>query len=118
MNEDHRGESLERIALEMTSSLSLTEVLESITMGLVDEFDAAFARIWLLRPGDLCDTCIMADVCTNRDRCLHLTASAGMYNRIDGEHRRVPLGVLKIGGIAQTGESLSSNDLMNDERVP
>ena len=118
MNEDHRGESLERIALEMTSSLSLTEVLESITMGLVDDFDAAFARIWLLRPGDLCDTCIMADVCTNRDSCLHLTASAGMYNRIDGEHRRVPVGVLKIGSIAQTGESLSSNDLMGDERVP
>ena len=40
----------EHITLKMTSSLNLQEVLTTITQGLVDGLDAAFARIWLLGP--------------------------------------------------------------------
>jgi len=40
--------NLENIALQMTSSLNLNEVLTTISQGLVDELGAAFARIWLL----------------------------------------------------------------------
>ena len=83
MNEKPEADILERIALEMTSSLGLSEVLSSITQGLVDDFDAAFARIWLLGPGDMCDVCHMADICTNRDRCLHLTASVLSRKYVD-----------------------------------
>ncbi len=118
MNQVPASNPLERIALEMTSSLDLSDVLSSITRGLVDDFDAAFARIWLVRPGDLCEVCHKADLCMNRQSCLHLTASAGMYTSTNGEHRRIPIGALKIGGIAADGGSLSTNDLMNDERVP
>ena len=117
MEHNTKGESLERIALKMTSSLDLNEVLTSITQGLVDELDAALARIWLLGPGDLCAECHKADSCTNRQSCLHLTVSAGMYTRTNGEMRRVPLGALKIGRIAQGEGSISTNDVMNDERV-
>ena len=39
---------LERITLQMASSLDLQVVLTTITQGLVDELDGAFARIWLL----------------------------------------------------------------------
>jgi GAF domain-containing protein len=51
---------LERIALQMASSLDLQLVLTTITQGLVEELDAAFARIWLLGPGDLCAECYKA----------------------------------------------------------
>ena len=37
--------NLEHIALQMTSSLDLNEVLTTISQGLVDELRAAFARI-------------------------------------------------------------------------
>ena len=40
--------NLEDIALQMTSSLDLNEVLTTISRGLVDELGADFARIWLL----------------------------------------------------------------------
>ena len=83
--------SIERIALEMASSLQLPHVLSTITQGLVDDLDAAFARIWLIGPGDLCNDCHKADVCNARERCLHLEASAGLYTNLDGEYRRVPL---------------------------
>jgi hypothetical protein len=38
---------LERITLQMASSLDLQVVLATITQGLVEELDVAFARIWL-----------------------------------------------------------------------
>jgi len=108
----------ERIVLKMTSSLHLEEVLTVITRGLVDELGAAFARIWLLGPGDLCEVCFKADVCSNRSRCLHLQASSGLSLNLNGEHRRVPLGILKIGQIADTGTAVCTNDVLSDDRIP
>jgi len=109
---------LERIVLQMTSSLNLQEVLTTITQGLVDELDAAFARLWLIGPGDLCAECYKAADCANRERCLHLKASAGMYTNLNGEYRRVPLGALKIGRIAQGWGPMSTNDVLGDDRLP
>jgi len=109
---------LERITLQMASCLDLQLVLTTITQGLVDELDGAFARIWLLGPGDLCTDCYQADDCTNRARCLHLEASAGLYTNLNGEYRRIPLGALKIGKIAQGFGSMYTNDVLGDDRLP
>lgn len=109
---------LERITLQMASSLDLPVVLTTITQGLVDELDAAFARIWLLGPGDLCSDCFKASDCMNRSRCLHLAASAGLYTNLNGEYRRIPLGALKIGKIAQGEGAVFTNDLPGDDRLP
>ena len=84
-----------------------------------------FARIWLVQKGDLCNRgCPHAavsegpDVCRHRAQCLHLMASSGRYTRIDGGHRRVPLGCYKIGRVA-TGEDAGfvTNDVCHDPRV-
>ena len=109
---------LEQIARQIASSLDLNVVLSTITQGLVDELDAAFARIWLLGPGDLCDQCHKATDCTNRVRCLHLEASAGLYANLNGEYRRIPLGALKIGKIAQGSGAIFTNDVFGDSRLP
>lgn len=111
-------DTLERITLKMASSLQLEEVLATITEGLVEDLDVAFARIWLLGPGDICAGCYKADDCEDQTRCLHLKASAGMYTAIDGEYRRVPLGALKIGRIAQGWGPVWTNDVIGDERLP
>ena len=108
----------ERITFTMIGTLCLEEVLAATTRGLVDEFGAAFARIWLIRPGDICTTCFKADICAERSRCLHLMASSGLSTNLNGEHRRVPLGMLKIGHIAHTGQPVCLNDIMNDDRIP
>ncbi len=109
---------LGHITMKMTSSLNLHEVLNTITEGLVDDLDAAFARIWLIGPGDLCAECYKASDCANRERCLHLEASAGMYTNLNGEYRRIPLGALKIGRIAQGEGRMCTNDVLNEERLP
>ncbi len=109
---------LEHITLQMASSLNLEDVLTTITQGLVEDLDAVFARIWLLGPGDLCASCFKADNCDHRSQCLHLKASAGRYSSTNGEYRRVPLGALKIGRIAQGWGPVCSNDVIADDRLP
>lgn len=109
---------LDRIALQMASSLDLHVVLTTITQGLVDDLDAAFARIWLLGPGDLCTGCYKASACRDQTQCLHLRASAGLYSTLDGEYRRIPLGSLKIGKIAQGAGPMQTNDVLGDDRLP
>ena len=104
----------------------LEERLRRVTDGIVRIFDADFCRIWLIRPGDLCQReCIHAaakdgpHVCRCRDRCLHLLASSGRYTHIDGQgHRRVPFGCYKIGRIASGKDhKFLTNDAPNDPRV-
>jgi GAF domain-containing protein len=110
--------ALERVTLQMTAKLHLDDVLAAITHGLVEEFHAAFARIWLLGPGDLCAACYQAAGCANRARCLHLKASAGLYTNLNGEYRRVPLGVAKVGCLAVGGGPTYTNDALADDRLP
>ncbi len=104
----------------------LEDKLKKVTDGIVRLFDADFCRVWLIRPGDLCQAeCIHAQaddgphVCRFRGRCLHLLASSGRYTHTDGQgHRRVPFGCYKIGRIA-AGEDhkFLTNDAPNDSRI-
>ena len=97
---------------------TLPEILQQCAVSLVRYLDVAFARIWLLNPGDLCHECHKASACANRAQCLHLTASAGLSENLNGEYRRIPLGALKIGKIAQGWGAMTTNDVVNDERLP
>ncbi len=103
----------------------LDEKLRLITEAAVATLGADFARVWVTRAADLChDGCVHAAVtdgphaCRDRSRCLHLLASSGRYSRVDGGHRRVPLGAYKIGKIA-SGQDISflTNDVVHDPRV-
>jgi PAS domain S-box-containing protein len=97
-----------------------------VTDTVVRVFGADFARIWIIKPGDRCNTgCPHAQVtegphmCRFRDKCLHLLASSGRYTHTDGgAHARVPFGCYKIGKIA-TGEDASflTNEVTTDPRV-
>jgi PAS domain S-box-containing protein len=105
---------------------TLEEKLRAITDSIVSLFDADFCRIWLIKPGDLCEQgCVHAEVhegphiCRYRDRCLHLLASSGRYTHTDGTiHRRVPFGCYKIGRVASDEDhKFLTNDAQNDPRI-
>ncbi len=121
-----RIEELSSLREDLLRSGTLQEKLKRITDGLVDIFDADFARIWMTRPGDRCDSgCVHANVtegphaCLLRDRCLHLLASSGRYTHIDGEvHQRVPFGSYKIGRVAAGLEAkFLTNNVAHDPRI-
>ena len=104
----------------------LEDKLKLTTEGIVDIFKADFARIWLVKPGDRCDSgCRHALIeegphrCRLRDQCLHLMASSGRYTHIDSEiHSRIPFGSYKIGRIAsQEEQKFLINDVTTDPQV-
>jgi two-component system cell cycle sensor histidine kinase/response regulator CckA len=118
-------EQLNLLKEQLLGPGTLKERLKRITDSVVENFDADFCRIWITKPGDLCDSgCFHAGVtegphvCHYRERCLHLMASSGRYIHIDGGHGRVPFGCYKIGRVA-SGEDLKfiTNDVTHDPRV-
>jgi transcriptional regulator with GAF, ATPase, and Fis domain len=94
--------ALDRLALEMTGTLELDALLESVTRGLVADFGVALARIWLVEPGEA---------------TMHLRASSGLSQRLDGSYARVAIGARKIGRIAETRQAMATNDVAHDERI-
>ena len=123
--EEKRIEGLNRLKEALLGPETLAKKMKRITDGVVDILGADFARIWLTRPGDLCDSgCTHAEVnegppvCHHRDKCLHLTASSGRYTHMDGAHGRVPFGCYKIGRVAAAAEpGFLTNDVTHDPRV-
>lgn len=116
-------ESLHAIATMVAQQRSVDAVLESVVEALVESSDLALARIWLTRPGDICETCSVRDECPDQSRCLHLVASAARpqnpdsgdeWYRPDGFYRRFPLGVRRIGSIGATGESMKLDQTADD----
>jgi PAS domain S-box-containing protein len=106
------------MSLMLNREMSTDEMLRHCAETVVDHMGAAFARIWTVAPGDLCRTCFKVDWCADRTQCLHLKASAGLSTNLNGEYRRVPLGALKIGRIAQGMGVMSTNDVLEDDRLP
>jgi len=90
------------ISVAFASEDRLSAILHSCAQAIVEQLEAAFARIWT----------------TNKDGdMLELQASAGMYTHLDGPHSRVPVGKLKIGLIAQERSPHLTNDVLNDPRL-
>src|SRR5687767_5915582 len=77
-------------------------MLQSCAEAIVRHLDAAFARIWTLNEAE---------------GLLELQASAGLYTHTDGAHGRVPVGMYKIGRIAQERRPHLTNDVIHDPRV-
>lgn len=87
------------LAQSMNEPTSLREMLQRAAELINEYMDAAFVRIWTLNPGE---------------HVLELDASAGMYTHINGGHRRVRVGDLKIGRIAATREPHLTNSVQTD----
>lgn len=106
-------ESLKELLLDIAQERSLNALLKMIVYRLAARPHIALARIWLIKPGDICQNCRMRKECPDQTQCLQLVASAGasifnegaQWDRIEGEFRRFPIGFHKIGEIAQTGEA-------------
>lgn len=115
-------ESLQAVSLAIAEERSVENVLQKIVEGLVAESGVALARLWLKGPGDICVKCPMRLECADQTTCLHLMASAGKptktkvedWARLDGDFRRFPLGIRKIGKIGATGEPLLLTDLAKE----
>ena len=111
-----------QVALAAAEARDLATVLRTVVDGLTRNAGLALARVWLVGPGGPCESCPMRAECPDQTRCLHLAASAGnprhepveRWACIDGDFRRFPLGVRKVGHIAATGTALLVADIARD----
>lgn len=106
------------VSLNLNRDEPLSQQLQYCTDAAVKHLGLAFARIWLVGPGDLCEECHKQSSCRDRTECLHLWGSAGLSRNLNGEYRRIPLGALKIGQIAQGSGPLITNEVLDDDRLP
>jgi len=112
------------LLLDLARERALDPLLELIVERLAEHPDVALARIWLIRPGDICPTCPLRDECPQQVPCLHLVMSAGHpraehaadWSRIDGDFRRFPIGQRKVGTVAGTAEAVCVEDTRDDAR--
>ncbi|MBS1792141.1 MAG: PAS domain S-box protein [Acidobacteria bacterium] len=81
---------------------SLQQMLQQCSDAIVENLDAAYARIWLL---------------DKAEETLELQASAGLNTELNDEYSRVPVGQHKVGRIAEEKAPHLTNDLLNDPRV-
>ncbi|MDC0935923.1 sigma 54-interacting transcriptional regulator [Pirellulales bacterium] len=115
---DREFDAFKRILLDMAHQRTLQGLLELIVSSLRDVEDVALARIWLVDVGDICDRCHFRRECPDQSKCLHLVASAGksvddapQWQGLDGKFRRFPIGVRKVGHIAERGEAVEIADI-------
>ncbi len=81
---------------------TLPQMLQQCTEAIVENLDAAFARIWLVNEAE---------------RVLELQASAGINTQLNDNHSRVPVGEFKIGRIAEEKAPHLTNDVLNDPQI-
>jgi signal transduction histidine kinase/DNA-binding response OmpR family regulator len=112
-----RESRIRQIFDEVGRGSSLERALDLIAEQVATDIGAPTCKIWVVKRGDICDRCALADVCTNRQMCMHLIAVSGA--EIDREYPRIPLSFFKAplittGGISdfreasETGEKLFS----------
>ena len=99
-------QNIDRLNQSLSGCLEPKAIALKITNGLVDRFDCAFARIWLVESDDASERTV-----------LRLIASSGMYTRLDGDFALVPMGAYKVGKIAQHCIPFLSNNLARESWV-
>jgi len=114
-------EALQEIALRVSGERTVDGVLRQIVDGLAHQPGVALARVWVVSPGDLCDSCYLRSSCADQTACLHLAASAGAslagesWSRTDGQFRRIPFGHVKVGAIAANRTGLLLTDPSSEQ---
>jgi len=91
---EERLSALNSLKEQIIRTSNFMDNLKLITDGVVDIFDAYFARIWIVKEGDLCEKgCVHSKVtekycfCRHRHHCLHLLVCSGRYSDIDTNYK-------------------------------
>src|SRR5260370_36723230 len=94
------------------SAIILEEIARGVnldrTVGLIAgpvdaEMGAPPCKIWVVKRGDVCERCLLAYACTNREICLHLVAASGAA--FEKEYPRIPLSQFSAQMISHGGMS-------------
>jgi signal transduction histidine kinase/DNA-binding response OmpR family regulator len=108
-----RENRISQIFDEVGRGSNLSHALGLIADQLAADIGAPTCKIWVVKRGDICNRCPLAESCTNKQMCMHLVAASGAV--VDREYPRIPLSVLAPplitrGGIADFGDTQGAGD--------
>jgi signal transduction histidine kinase/CheY-like chemotaxis protein len=92
---------IRRILDEVGRGSSLESALGLIADAVIAESGVPVCKIWVVKRGDICDHCPLAESCANRQMCMHLLAASGADSA--KEFPRIPLAVFNATMIARGG---------------
>lgn len=98
----HLTTFIKDVGIALTRGNTLHEILHHCAEAIVNNLDAAFARIWTFN---------------KEEKVLELQASAGMYTHIDGSQSRIPVDKFRIGLIAQECKPYLTNSVVDDPLI-
>lgn len=107
------------LLLELAQQHSVDSLLRLIVTRLAESPRVALVRVWLVQKTSDCTGCPSPEICRDKSKCLQLVASAGQsiaspevsWTDVRGAFQQIPLGVRKVGKIAETGMALEVPDL-------
>jgi GAF domain len=109
------------LLLEIAQEQSLDQLLKKVVQRILARPVVARVRIWLIKKGDICATCVRRPDCPDQTRCLHAVAGGSHliggaeeeeeYAHLTDRYARIPLGVGVIGKIGSTGRQTVLRDL-------
>ncbi len=98
-----RRDRMRDIFDEVARGSDLDRTLGLIADQIAADLGAPTCKIWVVKRGDICRRCPLADSCPNRQMCMHLIAASGAA--IDKEYSRIPLSIFNASLIARGGTS-------------
>jgi signal transduction histidine kinase/DNA-binding response OmpR family regulator len=110
-----RESRIRQIFDEVGRGSSLERALDLIAEQVATDIGAPTCKIWVVKRGDICERCALADGCPNRQMCMHLIAASGA--EIDREYPRIPLAVFKAplitsGGVSDFSEANGAGETL------
>ena len=108
-----RENRISQIFDEVGRGSNLGHALGLIADQLAADIGAPTCKIWVVKRGDICNRCPLADSCSNKQMCMHLVAASGAV--VEREYPRIPLSMLTAplitrGGIADFSDSQGVGD--------
>ena len=91
------------IGIALVQHGNLRDILQKCAEALVRNLDVSFASIWTFN---------------KETNMLELQSSAGIYIHTDGQHNRIPVGMFKVGLIAEERKPYFTNSVTGDPKVP
>src|SRR5215510_604073 len=106
---------ISQILEEVGRGSSLERVLNLIADQLAADINAPVFKIWVVKRGDICSHCSLAEICSNRQMCMHLIAASGAS--LEREYPRMPLSAFSAPLITRGGTAGFDNGQASGDRL-
>ncbi|MEQ1795902.1 MAG: PAS domain S-box protein [Nitrospira sp.] len=106
------------LSLVINQDQSVVALLDRCIAKTIQHLNIPFVRVWTIEPSDACGRCENIDHCTDQTPCPSLHLHNSLSTKLQGEFPPALQGAVKLGRIAQELDTIWTNDVLHDDRLP